>query len=304
MEAQRERRYFIFNKSDLSINPSAQKPLFRGQLKTLNTIIPDFQVNENGGLYGVIQYRPSISADDSGNFVITWMDFRNGDWDIYAQRYSRDGSTVGTNFKVNDDQGSKGQYSPSISTDGSGNFVISWSDSSNSDLDIYAQCYSSDGSAVGTNFRVTNTGQGNQYAPDVELWNGRIYNTWTDNRACDTDFDIWANVLDWENATGVSDKEPTTEPSAFISRQNYPNPFNQGTTIQYELHHAVKVKIYIFNMLGKRVKVLENVMQQSGFHTVQWDGKDEQGILLTSGIYICRIQAGAFRQSIKLMLLR
>ena len=70
----------------------------------------------------------SIAADDSGNFIIVWEDERNGEWydDIYAQRYASNGTPLGSNFKVNDDQGSVGQFQwyPSISTDGSGNFII------------------------------------------------------------------------------------------------------------------------------------------------------------------------------------
>ena len=315
----------------------------------------NFKVNDDMG--NAYQGSPSISTDVNGNFVITWMDCRNGNSDIYAQYYSSDGSVMGTNFKVNDDQGSSRQLHHSISMDGSGNFVITWEDERNEVRDIYAQCYSSngiaqgtnfkvndnqgntdhyshpsistdsdgnfvitwedyrngnwdiyaqrylnDGSVMGSNFRVTNTSEREQFAPDVKLWNRRIYNTWTDNRVRGTGFNICANVLDWENPIDISDKEPSPKPSIFILSQNYPNPFNPGTTIQYELPQDSKVKISIFNILGKSIKVLENKMQQVGIHTVQWDGRDGQGILLSSGIYICRIEAGEFRQSIKLIL--
>ncbi|MFX0052270.1 MAG: hypothetical protein ACFE8U_13380 [Candidatus Hermodarchaeota archaeon] len=87
------------------------------------------------------QDSPSIFTNGSGNFVITWADDRNGNSDICAQRYSSDGNALGINFKVNDDQGSMDQDSPSISTNGSGNFVITWADDRNGNSDIYAQRY-------------------------------------------------------------------------------------------------------------------------------------------------------------------
>jgi hypothetical protein len=77
---------------------------------------------------------PSISTDSRGNFVITWP----FDLDIYAQRYSSDGTALGSEFKVNDDEGSAFQDRPSISIDSSGNFVITWTDERNDNFDIYA----------------------------------------------------------------------------------------------------------------------------------------------------------------------
>ena len=71
--------------------------------------------------------------------------------------------------------------------------------------------------------------------------------------------------------------------------QNYPNPFNPETTIFYQLPKSVKLNISIYNLTGQRIKVLENNFQQAGSHSVRWDGKDENGISLASGIYICRI---------------
>jgi parallel beta-helix repeat protein len=174
----------------------AQRYTSDGSASGTNFIVNDDQES-------AAQWDPSISTDGSGNFVITWRDYRNGGSDIYVQRYTRDGNTLGTNFKVNDDQGSAGQLIPSISTDSSGNFVITWADERNGNSDIYAQRYSSVGSTIGKNFRVTNTSEKSQRDPDVKLWNGRIYNTWTDNRAGGTGHDIWANVLNWENPIGT-----------------------------------------------------------------------------------------------------
>lgn len=199
---------------------------------TSSQIIPDFQVNDDQGDEG--QNHPSISTDGSGNFVIEWADARNGNPDnpdIYAQRYSSEGIALGSNFKVNDDPGSEYQRSPSISTDGSGNFIITWCNVRNGDQDdpdIYAQRFSSDGTTLGYNFIVTNTADSAQLCPDVKLGNNRIYTTWTDNRAASNHFDIWVNVLGWDNPVGIIDKVLSQVPLDFILHQNYPNPLTRA----------------------------------------------------------------------------
>jgi len=99
-------------------------------------------------------------------------------------------------------------------------------------------------------------------------------------------------------------EEHQVNSSSYNLLPNYPNPFNPLTTIQYHLPKSTKVNISIFNMVGQRVKILENRYQQAGPYTVQWNGKDEKGYSLTSGIYILRLQAGEYRKSQKLILVR
>lgn len=78
-------------------------------------------------------------------------------------------------------------------------------------------------------------------------------------------------------------------PQKIILYQNYPNPFNPTTVIKYKLKKADRVKIKIFNILGKQVKVLQNGFNNAGIHQVTWDGKDTQGQRVSSGAYIYQI---------------
>ncbi|MBN1349710.1 T9SS type A sorting domain-containing protein [candidate division KSB1 bacterium] len=94
------------------------------------------------------------------------------------------------------------------------------------------------------------------------------------------------------------------EATVFQILPAYPNPFNPETTIRYAIPGDVDVKIAVFNMLGQRVRILENGHRQQGYYSVHWDGRDDAGNSLTSGIYLCRIQAGEYRQSIKLAILK
>jgi spore coat protein CotH len=86
--------------------------------------------------------------------------------------------------------------------------------------------------------------------------------------------------------------------------QNFPNPFNSTTTIQYEISERGFVRLAIYNIGGQEVKVLVNEQQAPGNHKIQWDGRDETGQFLSTGVYIYRLSVGAFHASGKLVLIR
>ena len=251
----------------------------------------NFKVNNGEGQND----SPKISSDSSGNFVITWRDYRNGDSDIYAQRYSSEGVALGDNFKVNDDDSSTNQSLPHITTDGNGNFVITWDDRRNGGYDIYAQRYSSDGSTIGDNYKVTTVGS----SCGTFLWNGRIYSTWMTNSGWATGYDIWANVLDWNNPTGISDKDRLQILSSYQLSQNYPNPFNPTTTIEFSIPRTEFVTLKIYNLLGQEVVTLVSENLTAGNYKYTWDAGS-----LASGVYMYKIETGSFTQTRKLILMK
>jgi hypothetical protein len=104
----------------------------------------------------------------------------------------------------------------------------------------------------------------------------------------------------------VGDNPTTTEiPETYHLSQNYPNPFNPSTTIKYQIPEAAHVTIRIYNLLGKEVTRLVNQTHVAGYYDVQWDGKDDSGHEVASGIYIYRIEAGEFSSAVrKLAILR
>jgi len=72
--------------------------------------------------------------------------------------------------------------------------------------------------------------------------------------------------------------------------QNYPNPFNPETVIQYELPRKGIVKLDIYNLLGRRIRKLVEQEQDCGLYSVVWDGRDEQGASVASGVYIYQLR--------------
>lgn len=73
---------------------------------------------------------------------------------------------------------------------------------------------------------------------------------------------------------------------------NYPNPFNATTTIQYQLPHEGQIRLTIYNLNGQVVKTLYNGRQKVGTHRITWNGEDDRGKQLASGIYFCRLESG------------
>ncbi len=95
-------------------------------------------------------------------------------------------------------------------------------------------------------------------------------------------------------------------PTAFTLEQNYPNPFNSGTAIPFSLPAgtAAHMELEIFNLAGQRVTSLMQGTMQEGAHTVEWNGRDDLGRPLASGVYFYRLQAGPNAQTRRLLLLR
>ncbi len=93
-------------------------------------------------------------------------------------------------------------------------------------------------------------------------------------------------------------------PLSYELYANYPNPFNPNTTIKYDLKENAKVTLKIFNSIGQEVGILVNTQQSSGNHSVIWDGKNNQGQRVTSGVYFYRLQAGDFVKTRKMVLLK
>jgi hypothetical protein len=93
-------------------------------------------------------------------------------------------------------------------------------------------------------------------------------------------------------------------PIEYALNQNYPNPFNPTTKINYELPNNTFVIIDIYDVMGHRIKSLINSNQEAGYKSVQWDATNNLGKQVPAGMYIYTIQAGDFRQTRKMVLLK
>ncbi|MBU8920545.1 MAG: T9SS type A sorting domain-containing protein [Bacteroidales bacterium] len=99
--------------------------------------------------------------------------------------------------------------------------------------------------------------------------------------------------------------EPVETPAAALSlEQNHPNPFNPSTTISYNLPATGFVSIEIFDVTGRRVKTLVSDVKNPGPHRIEWNGLDETGMRVVSGVYFYRLRAGKEELTKKMVLMR
>ena len=93
-------------------------------------------------------------------------------------------------------------------------------------------------------------------------------------------------------------------PMIYRLHQNYPNPFNPTTQIKYDLPEDGLVTINIYDVMGRSIKTLVNDNQSAGYRSVRWDATNNYGEAISAGMYIYVIQAGTFRQTKKMVLLK
>ena len=93
-------------------------------------------------------------------------------------------------------------------------------------------------------------------------------------------------------------------PISFKIYNSYPNPFNPITTIRYDLPEDAIVNITIYDMMGRVVKNMGNNMESAGYKSVRWNATNDAGFPVSAGIYLYMIQAGEFRQTKKMVLLK
>jgi flagellar hook assembly protein FlgD len=86
--------------------------------------------------------------------------------------------------------------------------------------------------------------------------------------------------------------------------QNLPNPFNPTTRIPFTTSERGHVTLAIYDATGRRVRTLIDGMMPAGRHDVDWDGRDDRGIVRSSGVYFCRMHAGKQSASRKMLLLK
>lgn len=96
----------------------------------------------------------------------------------------------------------------------------------------------------------------------------------------------------------------STAPQQFALHPNFPNPFNPSTTISFRIPVDSMVQVEIFNVQGRKIRTLMNEPKQAGEYSLQWNGEDELGRVVSSGLYICRVAADDYTAFGKMTLLK
>lgn len=105
-------------------------------------------------------------------------------------------------------------------------------------------------------------------------------------------------------ATAVEPQSVDQMPGEYSLSQNYPNPFNAETRVRYSIGAAGYVSLRVYNVTGQLVNTLVDDQRMAGEYTAVWNGTDEEGQALASGVYFCRMESGDWTKTIKMSFLR
>ena len=119
-------------------------------------------------------------------------------------------------------------------------------------------------------------------------------------------FEIARNVFDWfqyamNPGCCYADADP---PAAYKLSQNYPNPFNPMTTIRYDMKDKGLVTVRIYDVAGRLVRTLVDEVKDAGAYSAIWDGRNNIGAVVASGIYFYKMETAGFQATKKLVMLR
>jgi hypothetical protein len=253
----------------------------------------------------------TIASDGAGGAIVTWQDYRSGtNYDIYAQRVDAAGAPQWTADGVALCSAASNQGNPTIASDGAGGAVVSWQDSrsgANVPDDIYAQRVSAAGAPQWTaDGAALCTVDGLQIYPTiVSDGAGGAIVTWEDTRSGVLHpSDIYAQRVN--GSGGVLAVPPPSPPASFLVLAPAPNPAQDGKlTIRFELPSTGRVSAQILDLAGHRVRTLATDHEYSpGPQVLGWDGKNDAGVGLPSGVYFVEVREGAHSEARRAVLLR
>ena len=262
---------------------------------------------------------PDIFTNYSSNNGGTWLSGPD-EADVFCVRSTDGGTNWHTPVRVNDDATTYADLLPWVAVKSCGLVDIAYYHFDVTHYDLWVRgaqarmAVSSDyASSFGSSFAIQDT-----IIPPLTRWVGEyigiavldsfVYTVFTDlEQSGNSDIYIDRTVNPRMTSIWGDDYDNQDEIERIDGvalRQNYPNPFNPQTNIEFLLKESGKVKIEIFNILGQKVRILMDQYLEKGHRSVSWDGKDDQGQKLASGVYWYRIQAGDSSQTKKMLLIK
>jgi hypothetical protein len=296
--AWRDKRYFI------DYNVVAQHVDRSGNLMWSDSglVICDAAADQDG---------ISMALDGEGNVYFLWQDFRSGlALHVYMQKVTPEGEILcepnGFPICVGDHDRSH----PAMVSDTGDGVYVAW------------EVYQGGEQAISDIFGTHMNGDceiASGWTANGDTVNNELY--WQERPGIGPDGTGGA-IVAWEDARSsgkertynlfmqrVNDLSPVAElpkpvPLTFSLEQNYPNPFNPATRIRYNLQNTGRVKLVIYDILGRQVRVLQNQVMTAGSHEVIWNGKTASGIEASSGIYFYKLQVDSESRVRKMVLLK
>ncbi len=258
--------------------------------------------------YGREQEKPAL-VDKAGfrsDIIFAWCENIAGSLDVIAQKYSLAGSPQWGDLGYYVVQKDSTQSSPSLARFDNGGMVIAWTDY-NVDSDIHYKYIKADGTFV------QSTPWGDilceagkmQYNPRIVSIGDDAYAVWADGRSSGKTeiLGLYAQRLSNATVANLDPVIPTSGPFQLL--QNHPNPFNPSTSISFRIFEPAKsYRLEVFNLRGQKVKTLASGHLEAGSHVAVWDGSDDNGQGVSSGIYHYRLSNGSSTQTRRMVLMK
>ncbi len=247
-----------------------------------------------------------LAPDGIGGAILVWQDRAGGgDHNITTQRLDASGTLQWGENGVTVCANSAYQHSPRVVPDETGGAIVAWEDRRNESAgDIYAQRVNAAGAVLWTpdGIAVCVLPGAQTSAELVSDGLGGCIVTWTD--ACYyMNTDIYAQRIDGNgHLIGVGSGAP--RPQASMLEQNFPNPFNPTTVIRFAVAEPGRVRLAVYDVTGRPVKVLLDEPRDAGRCETSWDGKDDNGVAVASGVYLYSLETPGYGENKKMVLLR
>ena len=253
------------------------------------------------------QNNPTINMNNvQDEVLICWEDFANGtNFDLVCKTFDTENYSEVGEIVIADAGG--GQTSPFVSVTQNGSYIIVWEDSriDGETSDIFMQAINASGNVFEDGGITVCNADFDQRIPEISLYSetdNSYLLFWEDYRSSGKQFlrNIYAQSLTI-STMAVSGEQA---PSSFSISQNYPNPFNPITNINYSISIKAFITMKVYNLLGQKITELVSRNTAPGQYSVHWDGTNQSGEQVPSGIYIYSIDTGKFQSSKKMVLMK
>ncbi len=245
-----------------------------------------------------------LQVDNRGGVVVSGSTYGfAGGKDFVTMRYNSFGELQWTN--IFDGPGHGDDQIQSMTRDGTGDiYVLGQSLSESGSFDYTTLKYSESGEQL---WEKHHTGSGYSYDDPSDIVvdsRGTVWVTGSSHYMLLGNFDwSYAVTIQYlQNLYPVS-IDPVL-PTSHGLDQNYPNPFNPQTTLQYHIPESQDVTLVIYNIQGQAVTTLDAGYKMAGRYTLEWDARDHNGEVVNTGLYFCKLTAGDFSQTIKMLYLK
>jgi len=247
----------------------------------------------------------AIAVDGSGNVYVTGRSYGVGtNFDYCTVKYD----ASGTEAWVRTYNGPADGYdnATAIAVDDSGNIYITGESGGIGSSGDYATLSYDPEGVVRWVKRYDGPGNASDVAQSIAVDDsGNVCVTGYSHACVEMGCNDYATVKYVQTASGVRDETGDRErPSDFDVSQNYPNPFNPSTKIEFSLAKSGFVTLQIYDTLGRKVRTLVSEELFSGYKSVIWDGKNDNGEDVASGVYFYQLKVGDFSQPKKMLLLK